>query len=217
MKSLKLIAFIMAFVLIIAGCGRKEEVKKTEKKDTVSVTKRDSVEAPKPIELNTKSGKKFDIIVKKSSASLSDIFVVGKGFENSKDTISFKDADMYENVMLGDLDGDGFEELYIVTRSQGSGSYAKIFGIASFGDKSYGQINIPEIAESDMKAGKYFEGYMGFDEISLAKDKLVREFPVYKEKDINANPTGGKRKVLYTLSKGEAAPQLKPTGREDVK
>ncbi|MBL0108749.1 MAG: hypothetical protein IPP52_16065 [Ignavibacteria bacterium] len=54
-----------------------------------------------------------------------------------------------------------------------------------------------------MKSGKMFEGYMGHDSIYTEKEKLVREFLVYKSSDTNNNPTGGKRKVFYKLSPGK--------------
>ena len=51
---------------------------------------------------------------------------------------------------------------------------------------------------------------MGHNKFSLEDGKLVNSFPVYLENDSNANPTGGKRKILYRLIAGEAGWILKP-------
>lgn len=217
MKAFKLLtALSLCLVIAISGCGKKEEVKKdektTDKKEEVK-----KVEEKKANEFKTKTGKTFQIIVNKNGESTANIFVVGTGFENTKDTLKFKDSDPFEQALLADLDGDGFEELYIFTRAAGSGSYLNILGVASNKDKSFTQINVQKIEEADMKAGKNFEGYMGHDKITAEKDALVLEFPVYKEKDAKDKPTGGKRKVFYKLSSGEAAFQLKVVKKEDIK
>jgi hypothetical protein len=39
---------------------------------------------------------------------------------------------------------------------------------------------------------------------------LVRRFPVYRDKDTNAQPTGGTRQIQYKLKAGEAGWILKP-------
>jgi hypothetical protein len=143
--------------------------------------------------------------------------VIGNGFESSKDTLSFKDGNPFERALVTDLNGDGFDELLLLTRAAGSGSYGGILGIASNKDKSYSAISVQEIAEADMQPGKMFDGYMGHDSIFVEKDMLVRMFPVYKPTDTNNSPTGGKRKVIYKLTPGEASFLLKVTGKEDLK
>jgi hypothetical protein len=52
-------------------------------------------------------------------------------------------------------------------------------------------------------------GYMGHDVFSIENNKLIRVFPIYKEDDTNQNPTGGIRKLVYTLYPGEAGWQLR--------
>ena len=144
----------------------------------------------------TKTGKTF--IVNEShpqGQSLSDISVTLSGVP--KGDIKFKDAEPVNNVLMGDLDGNGYEELYITTVSAGSGSYGNILGIASNKDKSLLQIFIPPVEENDMKPGGRFEGYKGHDTFAIEGNTLTRSFPV---KDTR----GTTRKVTYQLKPGEA-------------
>ena len=101
---------------------------------------------------------------------------------------------------MADLDGNGFDEIYIITTSAGSGSYGTVLGLASNNDKSLSLINFPETRKGD----ENFEGYMGHDTFRIEGQKLVRIFPVYNKGDTNENPTGGRRKLVYGLYPGEA-------------
>jgi hypothetical protein len=71
----------------------------------------------------------------------------------------FEDRDPISDVFTADLDGNGFDEIYIVTTAAGSGSYGTILGFASNKDKSLSMIHFPEVREGD----ETFEGYMGHD------------------------------------------------------
>jgi hypothetical protein len=162
---------------------------------------------PKPIALvevtnfKTKSGIGFTVVEKKLSASMSRITVQGTGFPNSQEVFTLKDVDPMQTGLQADLDGDGFEEIYLVLRSAGSGSHATIYGFVSYKDKSYGQIYIPEPAENDAN----FKGYMGHDRISILGNRLIREFPVFNAGDPNSSPSGGTRVLRYALEAGETS------------
>jgi len=156
-------------------------------------------------EYKTKTGK--TIIVTEThpvGQSLSTIQITTKDFvHNISET--YTDLDPISDVLIADLDANGFDEIYIVTRSAGSGSYGKIMGFASNFDKSLSMINFPEISEGDSR----FDGYMGHDSFGIEAKKLIRTFPVYREGDSNRNPTGGMRKLFYGLYPGEAMWQLR--------
>ena len=47
-------------------------------------------------------------------------------------------------------------------------------------------------------------GYMGHDEFSVGEGALLRRFPIYREGDSNAQPSGGTRQIQYKLEAGEA-------------
>ncbi len=136
--------------------------------------------------------------------SLSSIKISTKDFEYNYPEI-YKERDPISDIFLSDLDSNGFDEIYIITTSVGSGSYGTVLGFASNKDKSLSMINFPEIQEGD----KNFVGYMGHDIFRIEGRTLVRTFPIYKQGDTNQNPTGRTRKLVYGLYPGEAMWQLK--------
>jgi len=168
-----------------------------------SDTKDTSSDAPK--EYKTKTGK--TIIISEThpvGQSLSTIEISTKDFEHNYPEI-YKDRDSISDVFVADLDGNGFDEIYIITTSAGSGSYGTVLGFASNKDKSLSMIDFPEIQKGD----ENFEGYMGHDTFKIEDQKLVRIFPIYNEGDTNQDPTGGTRKLVYGLYLGEAMWQFK--------
>ena len=153
----------------------------------------------------TKTGR--TIVVSQSyraGRSLTTIEVRTEGFEHNFGEV-FEDRDPISDVFVADLDGNGFDEIYIVTTAAGSGSYGNVLGFASNKDKSLSMIYFPEIREGDA----HFDGYMGHDSFRIEGRKLVRIFPVYGKGDTNEKPTGGKRKLVYGLVPGEAGWQLR--------
>jgi hypothetical protein len=195
--------FILSFiVLVFANCTETSEGKSEQKEETEWATQQPKTPSTVDIsDYKTRSGKKFTVIEKKLSASLSRITVQGTGFPNSQEVFTLKDADPIQEGLQGDLDGDGYEELYLITRSAGSGSQATIYGFASYNDLSYGPIYLPEPEENDVN----FRGYMGHDKISILGNRLLREFPVYNSGDPNSRPSGGSRVLKYALERGEAS------------
>jgi len=156
-------------------------------------------------EYKTKTGK--TIIISEThpaGRSLSTIEVRTECFEHNFGEI-FEDRDPISGVFVTDLDGNGFDEIYIITTSAGSGSYGTVLGFASNKDKSLSMIHFPEVRKGD----EYFDGYMGHDSFKIEGEKLVSIFPVYNKGDTNENPTGGRRKLVYGLYPGEAMWQLK--------
>jgi hypothetical protein len=158
-----------------------------------------------PKEYETRTGK--TIIVSETQPagrSLTTIEITTRGFEHDFQEV-YEDRDPISDVFVADLDGNGFDEIYIITTSAGSGSYGTVLGFASNRDKSLSMINFPEIGKAD----DTFKGYMGHDTFKIEDQKLVRIFPVYNEGDTNENPTGGRRKLVYGLYPGEAMWQLR--------
>ena len=160
----------------------------------------------------TKTGK--TIIVSEThpvGRGLSTIEIRTKGFEHNHGEV-YADRDPISDVFVADLDGNGFDEIYIITTSAGSGSYGTVLGFASNKDKSLSMIHFPEIRGGD----EHFEGYMGHDTFKIEDQKLVRIFPIYNKGDTNEYPTGGRRKLVYGLYPGEAMWQLKVEEAEDL-
>ncbi len=143
--------------------------------------------------------------------SLSTIKISTKGFKHNYSGI-YENVDPVSDVYIGDIDGNGYDEVYIITTSSGSGSYGKVLGFASNNDKSLSMIHFPDLIKED----KLVTGYMGHDVFAIEGQQLIRTFPIYNEGDTNQYPTGGTRKLIYGLYPGEAMWQLKIVESETI-
>jgi hypothetical protein len=103
-------------------------------------------------------------------------------------------------VEVEDLNADGYPEIYVYVTSAGSGSCGSLIAYASNRNRSLSDIYLPPL-EDDPEASK---GYMGHDTFAVGEGTFVRRFPVYREGDTNAAPTGGNRQIQYKLAAGEA-------------
>jgi hypothetical protein len=154
-------------------------------------------------ELKTKTGK--IIIITEThpvGQSISSIAITTKGFKENK-LIELNDIDPIEKIELKDLDNDGFEEIYLFTRSVGSGSGGDFYVYASDKDKRLVKYEKEELEEKEYLKGGRLEGYMGHDTCFFDKEMLVMEFRIYKENDANLKPTGGTKKVFYGLNQSK--------------
>lgn len=152
-------------------------------------------------ELKTKTGK--IIIVSEShpfGQSISSISIKTKGFKENK-LIQLKHTDPVEKIELADLDNNGFEELYIFTRSVGSGSCADFYVYASERDERLINCEKEKLEEKDYLEGVKVDGYMGNAVFGIEKNLLVMQFTIYKKNDKNNKPTGGFKKIHYKLNK----------------
>ena len=111
---------------------------------------------------------------------------------------------------VADLNQDGTPEIYVYVTSAGSGSYASLVAYAA-NDKSLSEIQLPALAD-DAALSK---GYMGHDQLSLGNGVLQRRFPLYRDGDSNAAPTGGTRQIDYRLVADEAGWQLRVANVKD--
>lgn len=103
------------------------------------------------------------------------------------------------NAEIGDLNLDGYPEVFVYLTSDGSGSYGKLIGYSVNNGKSASQVYLPEIVENSKING----GYMGHNEMAIVENTFCQRFPIYKEGDTNAKPTGGVRQIQYKLVDGE--------------
>lgn len=203
---MKRILLSMIMIALLSSCDQK---KATETKEaTKPATELKKVEeTPKSKtnskEFKTKTGKTFIITEEKPSASISKITVTPKGFTEVNETLKMEDSDPFDYALIADVNNDGFDELYIITRGAGSGSYANVYGFSSNKDKSVTPIYVPELSDDQFVA--IFKGYMGHDKFYVEGNKLLRKYPVYKKDDTNSNPTGGDKILEYKLKPGEAS------------
>jgi hypothetical protein len=203
-KHIQIIFIAFIALLLLWSCGEASK-KLTDQDILVSPEESKDRSSDTSNEYRTKTGKTIIISVTHPvGQGLNTIEISTKDFEHNYTEI-YEDKDPISDVFVDDLDGNGFDEIYIITTSVGSGSYGTVLGFASNKDKSLSMINFPEIQEED----RNFEGYMGHDIIKIENQKLVRIFPIYNKGETNQNPTGGTRKLIYGLYPGEAMWQLK--------
>jgi len=147
-----------------------------------------------------------------NEGSLNDVTIVPSGLQEVNDPITVKEADgSVTGADVADLNKDGSPEIYIYMTSAGSGSYGSLIAYSANNKKSLSEIYLPPLQENK-KAAK---GYMGHDTFTVKDGHLVRSFPLYKNTDTNAEPTGGTRQIEYELAQGEASWQLKPVKVSD--
>jgi hypothetical protein len=141
-----------------------------------------------------------------NEGSLNDVTIVPSGLQEVNTPITIKEADgSVTGAETADLNKDDSPEIYVYVTSAGSGSYGSLIAYSANNKKSLSQIYLPPI-EDDKADSK---GYMGHDRFSIKDNHLVRSFPIYKDGDSNAKPTGGMRTLEYKLVPGEATWQLK--------
>jgi len=214
MKTKRIIRLLSAFFALSILWSCIEASKKVGPHDIqASPAKAKGIQSNASKEFKTRTGK--TIMISEThpvGQSLSTIKISTKDFEYNYSEI-YRDRDPISDIFLSDLDGNGFDEIYIIMTSAGSGSYGTVLGFASNKDKSLSMINFPEVQEGDNN----FKGYMGHDNFKIEERKLVRIFPIYNQGDTNQNPTGGKRKLVYGLYPGEAMWQLKIEKSETLK
>lgn len=137
--------------------------------------------------------------------SLRQLTITPNGLTSDNSTISKEIEGIVTGAEVADLNADGSPELYIYVTSAGSGAYGSVIAYSTNHKKSMSSIYMAELATGSKDA----KGYMGHDEFTVIENSLARRFPIYKENDSNAKPTGGTRQLQYKLKMGEASWQLK--------
>jgi hypothetical protein len=200
MRSL-LFSLILASIIIV-GCETKTPAPEATTPSDTTQVKTTSLPMPRVWEMKTNSGK--TIIVHEThpkGASLSNVSAYFQG--DSTGALTFTDIDPISTIFVGDMDKNGFDELYMISTSAGSGSYGSINGVSSNRDKSLSLIFVPEMDENDKKPGKLFDGYEGHDEYAIENGVLIRRFPIKGDKK-------NMKSVPYQVVMGEGGLILSP-------
>ena len=141
-----------------------------------------------------------------NKGSINQLSIEPQGLKGDNAVIKKEIDGSVSGAEVADLNVDGSPEIYVYVTSAGSGSYGTLVAFAANKRRSLSEIYIPPL-QDDPKAAK---GYMGHDEFGVVESALVRRFPVYRDKDNNAQPTGGTRQIKYKLKAGEAGWVLRP-------
>ena len=141
-----------------------------------------------------------------NAGSVNQLRIQAAGLKGGNARIEREIDGTVTGVEVADLNVDGSPEIYIYVTSAGSGSHGSLIAYAANKRRSLSEIFLPPL-QNDAKASA---GYMGHDEFRVVESVLVRRFPVYRDQDTNAQPSGGMRQIQYKLKAGEAGWVLRP-------
>ena len=197
----KLSSFVLCALLMSCSFSKNE---KSSASDTTVKEGIDSVK--QEISFNTELTYPGSNISFKVNTKGDSLIIQPSGLSISNETL-YHDITGYTvvNAQIGDLNIDSYPELFVYLTSDGSGSYGKLIGYSVNNGKSVSQVYLPDISEND----EVSKGYMGHDEMAIVENTFCQRFPIYKEGDSNANPTGGIRQIQYKLVDGESSRILK--------
>lgn len=192
-----------AILLSLAACGEKpaDTAPVAETAAAASAEAAAAPEAAKPgfkqeFELN---GVRF-VVEATNEGSMNNLTITPSGLSEVNDVISREIDGSVTNAELGDINADGSPEIYVWVNSAGSGSYATPIGYSANNNKSLSEIYFPPISEDAVNS----KGYMGHDEFAVVEGVVAQRFPIYKDGDTNAQPSGKMRQLQYKLTAGEA-------------
>lgn len=185
-----------------AGLPESPEVKRAGARPTVL-----PAPAPPPVPFDQTlklQGIGFHV-TSSNSGSMNELRIVPSGLSTDNTPIVRSIEGQITRAEVADLDADGSPEVYVVVRSAGSGSYGTLVAFSANRRKSLSEVYLPPVSDDAQAA----QGYMGHDDFAVVENRLVRRFPVYKDGDIQAQPSGGVRQMQYRLTRGEASWQLR--------
>ena len=150
------------------------------------------------------------IVKARGEGSMQDLVVKAKEGAVSYPAIKEQVDGSVTAAEVEDLNSDGRPELVLTVVSAGSGSYGSVLAWSASKGHTLLPINLPALTAAQSK------GYMGHDRFDVVETTLVRSFPIYRDGDSNAKPTGGTRQIDYKLVNGEASWQFKPVRTTDA-
>lgn len=197
----KISSFVLCALLVSCSFSKNEksDVSEVSAKEESSVTRQET-------DFNTELTYPGSKISFKVSVKGDSLVIQPSGLSISNETL-YHDITGYTvvNAEIGDLNIDSYPEVFVYLTSDGSGSYGKFIGYSVNNGKSVSQVYLPEISENN----EVNKGYMGHDEMAIVENTFCQRFPIYKDGDSNANPTGGTRQIQYKLVDGETGRILK--------
>ncbi|MBL7847366.1 MAG: hypothetical protein JNL40_07850 [Cyclobacteriaceae bacterium] len=199
---------LLAGILFTACSGTDEQSGDEADYDSTLVLPR--TDLMRLSEFKTPTGKVF--VVRETpmfDTSLVNVIVKAAGFSRDTLTIDFGEMDPIIAVHLDDLDKDGYGELYVITRSTGSGQEGTIVGLCSNQDQQVSVISFEGATPYTMKEGEPYEGYLGHDSFSFDQGILTNTFQLSQPGEKIAT-AGNHRTVRYELIRNESSARLRP-------
>jgi hypothetical protein len=140
-----------------------------------------------------------------NNGSINTLRIVPSGLEIDNSPIVRTIDGIVTGAEVADINADGSPEIYVYVTSAGSGSYGSLVAYSANRLRSLSEIYLPPFTQDTGLSN----GYRGHDEFAVLEGILARRFPVYRDGDTNATPSGGMRQFQYKLVPGEAGWVLK--------
>lgn len=190
-------------IFLFSACTGPAE-KKQPASDTADASSVEFIDAA-TVDLKTTTGKTIRLSESHPRGkSLTTLRIEAIDFATDSKII-LEDIHPITGIKNADLEGNGFDEVYIFTTAAGSGSYGQAYCIISLNDTALTDVSIPEPEPND----ETFKGYNGHDIYLIRDNQIVRTFPVYNEGDSNASPTGGTQTIRYEIENENGAWSLR--------
>jgi hypothetical protein len=199
----RLTIVVLLAVLLLASCGPQDDAKPAPPA---------SSEPPPPVSAPTPGtapagfdktlalhGISFRVTCPNDS-SLNEVTISPSGLEIDNTPVVREADGTVVGAEIADLNLDRSPEIYVYVQSAGSGSYGSLVAFAANNRKSLSEIYLATVADNP----KASTGYRGHDEFSVVEGTLVQRFPIYREGDSNAQPSGKTRQLQYKLKPGES-------------
>ena len=135
-------------------------------------------------------------VVSANTGAGNRVVITPSGLSGGNAPVSREVDGLVTGAEVADLDDDGLPEVYVFVRSGGSGAYGSLAAFGVRQRQSLAEVYLLPISE-DVDASM---GYMGHDTFAIRGNRLVRQFPLYRPGDRNAQPTGGSRQIHYGLA-----------------
>lgn len=130
-------------------------------------------------DFNAKTGVKYKIKeVKTEKEGKIHIDVELQGFSENNSGHRFEFVDPIENTFLLDLDKNGYEELYIVTRAAKGNKAAQIHGLSSNVDKSASRIITPDFGFKIKPDHPIYQHFGGHNDIFVRNNEVIETYPI---------------------------------------
>lgn len=104
----------------------------------------------------------------------------------------------------GDLDMDGYPEVFIYMHPKSNTQEMTLIGFSSNKGKSLSQIYFPAKNEYP----KYYQNFVEDNEFAIVESSLVERFPLFDKKGKELKPNGKYKQLQYKLVNGESGKKL---------
>lgn len=189
---------VIVALVALAACGRKEAGPAAPASSQATAAAVDATRYDQTLEY---AGISFHVVATGDGT----LTITPSGLEGDNSPVTQQIDGTVTRAEVADLNVDNSPEIYVYTQVTGSGSYGSLVAYSANDRKSLSPIYLPPVTDLADAA----KGYMGHDEFDVIENSFVRRFPVYKDGDTNAEPTGGTRQFQYKLVPGEAGWVLK--------